>query len=323
MKKALVGGIGAVLIGGAGVWIYFSGSASVPSSGDSATTSAPAAWRELAPSKGGAPAASIQPSGIHSSGPPTAVTPFAGSPFKEPEVVKASAVTGNLRSVYDQYRQLAKTDGDTAFFLEDVLRSCVFATFGGRAEAEARMLKGTYSEDIQRLRKRAYDELWTKCREFEGFAAYDQDVSELTKSANANGSKAMKARMLLLAPPGEQRTAQAKALLESGDPYALMELAPLLAGNLNVQEALTPLEGAGNFTVFKHAFMLASCDLGFRCDEWRLPAMCIDSGTCLSPTYQAALQQTVLSPRDFELAMRYRGRITQAIQTRNWGLFGL
>lgn len=323
MNKALVGGIIAVLVGGAGAWIYFSGSASAPSSRISANNATPSTSWQSATAMNGADVASAPQIATQSSPPSTALSPAAEYRSKAPEVLKAWITSRDHKALFDQYRPLAKTDGDTAYLLIDVIRACGKVTFEGKAAAETRLRMGPYSQDIQGLRKRVHDDMWSKCQGFDGFTAYDQEINDLRKSAEANGSKAIQASKLPRKDLTEQQIALAKQLIESRDPFVLEELAPMLSQNAAVRQALKVPEGGGNPDVLFWAWNLATCDFGAPCDELGLPWMCIESGACAAQSYQDAIQQVILTPRDFELAMRYRDRIVQILQKRDWGSLGL
>ena len=73
------------------------------------------------------------------------------------------------------------------------------------------------------------------------------------------------------------------------------------------------------------AFSLVACDFQPTCAAFDREALqaCAYAGYCIAGSYEELYANFLASPWSYAQAMRYRGVIHDAIETRNWSLLGL
>jgi hypothetical protein len=182
-----------------------------------------------------------------------------------------------------------------------------------------------------------------RCLGFQNAKISPKDIEDLYRAAAQQGDPRAQARMLTADLNGKLNTASRSpeapnnrvdgndmsrliSLLESRDPEAMLIVGQFLAQSaMASQLRVGPNGEVPEPSAFLGGFSLVACDMGQDCSQMnREPLMaCAYAGYCNAQSFEELYQNFLASPWAYTQAMRYRGIIHTAIDTRNWGLIGL
>ena len=245
----------------------------------------------------------------------------------------------------------ASLTGDERFHLARALEECQFATSINEdlaaysAKQRRQFIASLPTGDILNPKRiAAYDasDNTARCVGFQKSRISPREIDELYAAAAQQGDPRAQARLLVAElngliknnrPDGSPGTtlqgselARIIGLLETRDPEAMMIVGQFLAQSaMASQLRVGPNGEVPEPSAFLGAFSLVACDMGPDCVQLnREPQMaCAYGGYCDAATFEELYQNFLASPWAYTQAMRYRGLIHTAINTRNWGLLGL
>ncbi len=107
-----------------------------------------------------------------------------------------------------------------------------------------------------------------------------------------------------------------QAILQSGDPYAILELSGLL------EQDVPPNTSYGRFAGnrrFGYAWQFVACDLGMDCswNSYIVRQMCMN-GICGNGSLKDVVQQVLLPPADFQQTVKLEMQILQLYETSDF-----
>jgi hypothetical protein len=273
--------------------------------------------------------------------------------------VPASTVAAEFRSSRDLKAfadalaaRKAQLTADERFHLAKALESCLFANSINEdlasysAKQRRQFLASLPAGDPNAaLRVAAFDNVddTARCLRFRGTKIALRDIDDLYLAAAQQGDARAQAKLLV---NEIQRTNQANprddagnpsriapedlarivAILETGDPEALMTVGGLLAQSpIKEQLRIGPNEEMPEPTAFIGAWNLVACDMGLECGAQHrdLQQACAFAAYCGAGHFEEHYQTFVASPFVYQQAQRYRSLIHSALQTRNWAQLGL
>lgn len=245
----------------------------------------------------------------------------------------------------------ASLTGDERFHLARALEECQFATSINEdlaaysAKQRRQFIASLPTGDALNPRRiAAYDaaDNTARCIGFQASRISPREIDELYAAAAQQGDARAQARLLVAElnaniknnrPDGSPGTnlqnselARIIGLLETRDPEAMMIVGQFLAQSaMASQLRVGPNGEVPEPSAFLGAFSLVACDMGPDCVQLnREPQLaCAYGGYCDAATFEELYQNFLASPWAYTQAMRYRGLIHTAINTRNWGLLGL
>jgi hypothetical protein len=281
------------------------------------------------------------------------------APLARMEPAKASPLSLEFRSARDLKAfadalaaRREQLTADERYHLAKALEECQFATsinedLGAYSAKQRRQfLAGLPSGDPNNAKRiAAYEAVDTtqRCLRFQGTKISPKDVEDLFLAAALQGDVRAQARMLVAElstknnngnkGEGSQNNRVAQddftrlvGMLESKDPEAMIIVGQFLAQqSMASQLRIGPNGEVPEPSAFLGAFSLVACDFGTDCVALaREPQMaCAYGGYCSSTSFDELYQNFLASPWSYSQAMRYRGIIYTAINSRNWSLIGL
>jgi len=247
----------------------------------------------------------------------------------------------------------ASLNGDERYHLAKALEECQFVTSINEdlaaysAKQRRQFIAGLpVSDPLNTKRIAAYDSAdnTQRCMRFAGTRITAKDIEDLYYAAAQQGDTRAQARIVVAelnnkGPASASRADTASAqratndefarvigLLETHDPEAMLIVGQFLAQSANASQLrIGPNGEVPEPAAFLGAFSLVACDMGPDCVALtREPQMaCAYGGYCTSTNYEELYQNFLASPWVYSQAIRYRGIILTAIETRNWALLGL
>jgi len=246
----------------------------------------------------------------------------------------------------------ASLTADERYYLARALEECQFATtinedLAAYSAKQRRQFLATLPAGDPSNAKRisAYEAVdnTQRCIGFQNAKISAKDIEELYRAAAQQGDPRAQARMLttdlnrsLNSQSRTGETANARVpgddmsrligLLETKDPEAMLIVGQFLAQSaMASQLRVGPNSEVPEPSAFLGGFSLVACDFGQDCSQMnREPLMaCAYAGYCNAQSFEELYQNFLASPWAYTQAIRYRGLIHTAIETRNWGLIGL
>ncbi len=238
---------------------------------------------------------------------------------------------------------------DERFHLARALEECQFATAINEdlaaysAKQKRQFVAGLpVGDSLNARRIAAYDSVdnTARCLGFQKSKISPREIDELYAAAALQGDPRAQARLVVAElnnniknRPDNQSNgvnssdlARIIGLLETRDPEAMMIVGQFLAQSaMTSQLRVGPNGEVPEPSAFLGAFSLVACDMGPDCVQLnREPQLaCAYGGYCNAVNFEELYQNFLASPWAYSQAMRYRGLIHTAIDTRNWGLLGL
>ena len=240
---------------------------------------------------------------------------------------------------------------DERYYLAKALEECQFATSINEdlaaysAKQKRQFLSGLPVDDpLNAKRIAAYDavDASQRCLRFQGTKIAMKDIEELYRAAAMLGDARAQSRLVVaelsnkISSPRGESSAQAQvqlddfsrivSLLESQDPEAILIVGQFLAQSAMANQLrIGPAQEYPEPSAFLGAFSLVACDMGPDCVSLgrELQLACAHGGYCNAQTFEELYQNFLASPWAYAQAIRYRGIIYNAINTRDWSLIGL
>lgn len=280
----------------------------------------------------------------------SASVPYAG--------MRLSAVASQFRSTRDLKAfadaLLARKDSldqEERYYLAKALETCSFATavnddLATASEKRRRQFLATIPATDPEAAKRiaAYDaaDETQRCLGFQGTRIAQKQIDDLYRQAGEGGDPRAQARMLvaelnknLASPKGATESTRTVgtddfqriiSMLETRDAEAMVLVAQFLAQHRLIGELrIGPVGEVPEPASLVGAFSLVACDFQPTCPTFDREALqaCAYAGYCSAGSYEELFANFIASPWAYSQAMRYRGIIHSAIETRNWSLLGL
>ena len=284
--------------------------------------------------------------------------PSSPAPVMYHAVQRLSPVASQFRSTRDLKAfadaLLARKDSldrEERYYLAKALETCGFATSINddlAAASDKRRLQFLASipasDPDAAKRIAAYDasDDTQRCLGFQGVRITQKQIDDLYRQASESGDPRAQARMLvaelnrnLSTPKGGGESTRAVgnedfqriiSLLETRDAEAMVMVAQFLAQHRLIGELrIGPNGEVPEPASLVGAFSLVACDFQPTCPAFDREALqaCAYAGYCSAGTYEELYANFLSSPWSYGQAMRYRGVIHAAIETRNWSLLGL
>ncbi len=269
-----------------------------------------------------------------------------------------SAVAAQFRSTRDLKAfadaLLARKDSldrEERYYLAKALETCGFATainddLAAASDKRRRQFLATIPVADPEAARRiaAYDasDDTQRCLGFQGVRITQRQVEELYRQASEGGDPRAQARMLvaelnknLTSSKGSTESTRAVGnedfqriigLLETRDAEAMVMVAQFLAQHRLIGELrIGPAGEVPEPASLVGAFSLVACDFQPTCPAFDREVLqaCAYAGYCSAGSYEELYANFLASPWSYSQAMRYRGVIHTAIETRNWTLLGL
>ena len=242
-------------------------------------------------------------------------------------------------------------DHEERYYLARALETCAFATamnddLAAAADKRRRQFLATIPPADPEAARRiaAYDAAddTQRCLGFQNSRIAQKQIDDLYRQASEGGDARAQARMLvaelnknLSATKGGAEAGKAVGsddfqriigLLETRDADAMVLVAQFLAQHRLIGELrIGPAGEAPDPASLVGAFSLVACDFQPTCAAFDREALqaCAYAGYCSAGSYEELYANFLASPWSYAQAMRYRGIIHSAIETRNWSLLGL
>lgn len=272
--------------------------------------------------------------------------------------MRLSAVASQFRSTRDLKAfadaLLARKDSldqEERYYLAKALETCSFATavnddLATASEKRRRQflatIPATDPEAVKRIA--AYDaaDETQRCLGFQGTRISQKQIDDLYRLAGEGGDPRAQARMLvaelnknLTGPKSNTESTRTVgtddfqriiSMLETRDAEAMVLVAQFLAQHRLIGELrIGPVGEVPEPASLVGAFSLVACDFQPTCPTFDREALqaCAYAGYCSAGSYEELFANFIASPWAYSQAMRYRGIIHSAIETRNWSLLGL
>ena len=241
--------------------------------------------------------------------------------------------------------------GDERFHLARALEECQFATSINEdlaaysAKQRKQFIAGLPNGDpLNARRLAAYDAVdnTARCLGFQKSRISPREIEELYAAAAQQGDARAQARLVVAELnahiknqprvdnqghnlPGSDLD-RLIGLLETRDPEAMLIVGQFLAQSaMASQLRVGPNGEVPEPSAFLGAFSLVACDMVTDCVQLNREPQnaCAYGGYCNATSFEELYQNFLASPWAYSQAMRYRGLIHTAIETRNWSLIGL
>jgi hypothetical protein len=242
-------------------------------------------------------------------------------------------------------------DHEERYYLARALETCAFATamnddLAAASDKRRRQFLATIPPADPEATRRiaAYDAAddTRRCLGFQNSRIAQKQIDDLYREASEGGDARAQARMLVAElnknlsapkggadagkPVGNDDFQRIIGLLETRDADAMVLVAQFLAQHRLIGELrIGPNGEAPEPASLVGAFSLVACDFQPTCATFDREALqaCAYAGYCSAGSYEELYANFLASPWSYAQAMRYRGIIHSAIETRNWSLLGL
>ena len=315
----------------AGVWLAVEGSPGL-------TSESPAGIRSAARIEGGAAAAAsggtAAANAAASRSPEGAVGRSAS--FTRPVDSTAIAVSmirhrfetsPDYRALFDELQRSGVAEG--RFFAAKMLGDCVDVGVKG-LDTVLRDFIASVPADSPHASARiaAFRRIKEPCAGFSGRRTDAGEIGRLNAEGAAMGDVRALSRMLAggVLDPALDPLAVMTRLLESGDPYALHNVAMYLSdaarGPLVVDGK--PVDAA-DFDAAQMAWDLVACDHGWPCGPHSEPVlnMCAHDSLCNAQTFEELVRTELGILASFERVQHFRSRILAALARKDYGSLGI
>ncbi len=288
---------------------------------------------------------------------------LAAMPLPTPVVRAASPITSSIASEFRSARDLkayadalmarkSNLTADERFHLAKALESCLFANTVNEdlasysAKQRRQFLAAIPAADPNAPQRiAAFDNVddAARCLRFQGTKISPRDIDDLYMAAARMGDARAQARLLASeiqqhaqAQPRDdagnparitpEDLARIVAILETGDPEAILTVGGLLAQSpIKEQLRVGPNGETPEPSAFIGAWNLVACDLGLDCGSQHrdLQQACAFASYCGAGHVEEHYQTFIASPFVYQQAQRYRALIHSAMQTHDWAQIGL
>jgi hypothetical protein len=281
------------------------------------------------------------------------------APVVKPVVARASSVANEFRTTRDLKAfadavaaRKPNLTADERFHLAKALESCLFANSVNEdlasysAKQRRQFLTSIPAGDANApQRVAAFDSVddAARCLNFRGAKISPREIDDLYYAAAQMGDARAQAKLLIAEiqqsmhsqprdesgnPPRmlPEDLARIVAILQSGDPEAILTVGGLLAQSpIKEQLRVGPNGETPEPSAFIGAWNLVACDMGLDCGSQHrdLQQACAFASYCGAGHFEEHYQTFVASPFVYQQAQRYRALIHAAMQTQDWALIGL
>jgi hypothetical protein len=279
-------------------------------------------------------------------------------PAKPSDAALEFRAARDLRAYADSLSsRRAQLNADERYHLAKTLEECLFVASMNEdlvayaAKQRRLFLANLPAGDAQNAKRIAAFEAsdnTQRCARFQGVKISQKDIDELYAAAAREGDPRAQARLLVAdmnkhnannpqpKPTGDGSGGTTRvdggdlsrliSLMETRDPEAMMIVGSFLASSAFSQQIRVGQNGeVPEPSAFLGAFSLVACDFGPDCVALNREALnaCAYAGYCNAQSFEELYQNFLASPWAYSQALRYRGIIHDAINTRNWALIGL
>lgn len=291
---------------------------------------------------------------------PRAVAPMPAlnriQPVKPSEAALEFRAARDLRTYSDNLSaRRGQLNGDERYHLAKTLEECLFvASMNEDMVAYAAKQRRLFLANLpagdpsnaKRIAAFEASDNTQRCARFQGMRISQKDIDELYAAAAQQGDPRAQARLLVAdmnkhngqtpKPTGDGGGGTTRvdgndltrliSLMETRDPEAMLIVGSFLASSAFSQQIRIGANGeVPEPSAFLGAFSLVACDFGPECIAMNREALnaCAYAGYCNAASFEELYQNFLASPWAYSQALRYRGIIHDAINTRNWALIGL
>ena len=262
-------------------------------------------------------------------------------------VMNEYAHAKSYKSLYDRLRPASSRTPEEAWVLARILKQCSLQAGEAHTEikldaAVARFSDALSPRDPSRDRRIAAFRatLQGHCEGLGNLQATPEMIHDLLATAAAAGEPKALAQLVeddlwaqlrrnanpdaqgyVLAAIGNAQVGDLKRAAESGDPYALVTAAQVLAfplANLSLQSASDgrPIEAE----TFVAAAELLACESGYPCgpDSYRVEAGCAYQGRCEAQSLREYMFFYALAPDASQRLAEYQAALSRAVRDHDW-----
>lgn len=276
-------------------------------------------------------------------------------PAKPSEAALEFRAARDLRAYSDNLSaRRAQLNGDERYHLAKTLEECLFvASMNEDLVAYAAKQRRLFLANLpagdpsnaKRIAAFEASDNTQRCARFQGMRISQKDIDDLYAAAAQQGDPRAQARILVAdmnkhngqtpKPAGDgggttrvdgNDLTRLIGLMETRDPEAMLIVGSFLASSAFSQQIRIGANGeVPEPSAFLGAFSLVACDFGPDCIAMNREALnaCAYAGYCSAASFEELYQNFLASPWAYSQALRYRGIIHDAINTRNWALIGL
>ena len=277
------------------------------------------------PTSTGAPGRAVSGSTVATTPPPPPMSPaprLSGGPptvWKGEEAFRLYERANNLMDVVAQLESAAKAgDASAQSAYARALGECALLSVDPsyllNVPAFNRELKANGRTTIPDEVTKRYE---SRCSQFAASKKITTgEINALERSAESGGEpRAVAADFVRLAPglKADEKKDELLAILQTGNPYAIGELAELMGRPQDGQ-------GVGKFAgakEYEYAWRFVACDLGMDCsnNSYLVVRSCLVGMTCGSGDYRAIVQNAELSPAAYQRVLEIERQILFGLKT--------
>jgi len=261
----------------------------------------------------------------------------------------------DYKAIYDRLKQLANPSPEEQYLMAHILETCADITErpgGGKrnqrwrlgGEDSRRRFEGSLSPKVPNRQQRldAFDKInYDECAGLETLKITEKEMRAIYERAAAAGDPKARAAILRFQLQDQWRDAkgeydftrpmnisdpqidQWKGIMESGDPWAVVDAVQALSGFLSNRHLRDPNEVPIDFQALYLASTLVSCDLGRDCgpNTRYLLQGCALNGACDAADYRDYVFFYSAAPGSSQRIDEYRAHLLDAINRRDWSFF--
>ena len=233
----------------------------------------------------------------------------------------------DYRALYDELMRSGEPEGK--FFAAKMLFECV--DVGAKSfDAVINAFIASVPPDAPHAAARiaAFRQMKEPCARFSGRQIDPAEIERLFAEGARSGDPRALSRMLAqdkLDPSSDAMAVAARAL-ESGDPYALNNVATFLFRANRLDQTIDgALVDRADIDAAQMAWDLVACDHGWPCgrDSEPLLHMCARDGLCGAQTFEELIRDELGILASFDRVQYFRDRILAALSRKDYGSLGI
>jgi len=240
-------------------------------------------------------------------------------------LAKRVEAAADRRTLLDEL--LASSAAEAPYIAAAILRECMdVANDGWHEKLIDFQRKASQEPQLRNAQVAAFERLKQPCARLSGRSVTLQEIEALEAEGVSRGDPRAIARALALGKYADKGHASqlAAQLLESGDPYAMKDIATWLVGQTGRATIMGAQVVTADLIPANLAWQLVACSYGYPCgaDNPQVLSSCAFDGIC-KDSYENLLRNARLSPQQYQRVIELRQRIEAALQAKDYASLGI